>query len=328
LRKGAATAGFAVQDGAVGLGPKLALVLVYQPDGLALSVQAMCAHLVARGYAPFLVSNAPLSSVDRALLSPVCWRIMVRPNFGYDFGGYRDGILQLMAWDIAPDRLLVMNDSIWFPVVPQEGMLAQLEASSADLTGTILRDRGAERFLESYCYMIPAATFAHPAFVAFWRALRLTSNKYKVIRRGERGFSKAMRAAGMQIAGLYTKSDFLARMAAQPDGFLETTLRCSAPLTPRLEAARLAVLAARDKVDWRDRAMGHIQDTLAREQIYTAYPFAMTQFYAYPILKKSKDRAAVAWRRGFGRAVDTGDMSPLPAPFMGEVRCKTAADPL
>jgi hypothetical protein len=324
----AATAGFAVQNGDAVLGAKVALVLLYQPKGVGASTIAMCAHLVARGYAPFVVSNAPLSAQDWAQLAPVSWRVMVRPNFGYDFGGYRDGILQLMAWDIVPAHLLVMNDSIWFPVVPDERMLTQLETSSADLTGTILRERGAERFLESYCYMIPRGTYEHPAFVAFWRELRLTSNKYKVIRRGERGFSRAMIAAGLRVVGLYTTSDFLARMAVQTDEFLETTVRCSASVTPALEAARLAVLARRAEAGWRELALAHIAKTLAREQIYAAYPFAMAQFYDYPILKKSKDRAAVVWRRGYVRAVQNSDMPPPPPPFLEEVRCQTRADPL
>ena len=188
----AARAGFATYEGALAQSQKIALILVYQPDGVGAATIAMCAHLHARGFAPFVVSNAPLSPQDRVALGPVTWRMLERPNFGYDFGGYRDGIGQLLRWNLVPDHLLIFNDSIWFPLSPDETLLTELEASSADLTGTILRERGDELFLESYCYMIPRATFLHPAFQAFWRGLGLTSNKYKVIRRGERGFSRAM----------------------------------------------------------------------------------------------------------------------------------------
>ncbi len=95
-----------------------ALVLCWQPRGLAPSFLDMLDHLVTCGYAPFVVSNAPLSSADRQSLHPRIWRAVERPNFGYDFGGYRDGLFLLRRWGIRPDRLVILNDSIWFPLCP------------------------------------------------------------------------------------------------------------------------------------------------------------------------------------------------------------------
>ena len=299
LHDRAARAGFATHDGALAQRPKIALILIFQPKGVEAATIAMCAHLRARGYAPFVVSNAPLNLQDRAALSAVTWRMQERPNFGYDFGGYRDGILQLLHWDIVPERLLVFNDSIWFPLTPDETLLTELEASSADLSGTILRERGAERFLESYCYMISRATFSHPAFQAYWRGLALTSNKYKVIRRGERGFSRLMIAAGLKVAGLYTQDAFLSKVTAQDDGFLATMLRHSTHLDPMREANRQALLSDTGSVGWRVRVLDHVRATLAREQVYAAYPFAFVRLFNYPILKKSNDRSAKMWRRSY-----------------------------
>jgi len=324
----AARVGFSTHDGALAQGPKIALILVYQPNGVAPATIAMCAHLHARGYAPFVVSNAPLSPQDRTALAPVTWRMLERPNFGYDFGGYRDGILQLLRWNIVPDRLLIFNDSIWFPLTPNETLLTELEASSADLTGTILRERGAERFLESYCYMIPRATFLLPAFQAFWRDLALTSNKYKVIRRGERGFSRAMIAAGLSVVGLYTQAAFMAKVTAQNDGFLANMLRHSTHFDPMHEASRQALLSDAGSVGWRDRMLGQVRATLAREQVYAAYPYAFVQLFNYPILKKSNDRSAMMWRKAYLAAIEAGDLAPPSEPFLADLRCKTAADRL
>ena len=319
------TAGFPVAEGAVPLGAKVALVLIHQPKGLEQSLFSMCAHLVTRGYAPLIVSNAPLSDGDRAQLCKTAWRIMERPNFGYDFGGYRDGLWQLRKWGVTPDRLLILNDSIWFPLWPGETLLDTLEASEANLSGTILRERGEERFLESYCYMIPGKTVSNQAFWAYWDGLELTSNKYKVIRRGERGFSRAMRAAGLTLTPAFPYDAFFTALEAQDDTFLEKTLTYAAHAHEEYEAARQALLATRDP-DWRAQVLTHIRATIPREQPYSAYPYAMHRLLGYPILKRSNDRVAMLWRAAVLRAVTAGDLPAPQEPALTELRCKAEAD--
>ncbi|WP_322867191.1 rhamnan synthesis F family protein [Aquicoccus sp. G2-2] len=319
-------AGFPVHHGAVAQREKIALILIYQPDGVADSLILMCAHLVTKGYAPFIVSNTPLTMSDQNRLLAHAWRLLIRPNFGYDFGGYRDGIRQLARWDITPEHLLVLNDSIWFPLDPEETLISGLESSPADLTGTILRQRGEERFLESYCYMIPAKTVTKKAFQAYWNELQITSNKYKVIRRGERGFSRAMRAAGLMLAPIYPYEAFFEALGRQDDDFLKKTLLYAAHAHDEYEAARQTLLAETASPDWRDRALAHIRATIPREQPYSAYPFAMVRLFAYPILKMSNDHVAMLWRTAYLRAVEAGDLPPPIDPVRAELRCKIQAD--
>lgn len=319
-------AGFPVSNGAVPLGDKIALVLIYQPGALSDYLLAMCAHLVTRGYVPFIVSNTPLSAPDRARLSQTVWRTMERPNFGYDFGGYRDGLLQLRDWGLTPARLLILNDSILFPLWPDETLIDALETSEADLTGTILRERGDERFLESYCYMIPAKTFSNKAFWAYWNGLRLTSNKYKVIRRGERGFCRAMRDGGLTLAPALSYDMFFDALARQDDAFLERTLAYAAHAHDEFETALEPLLAAPRDRDWRDKALAHIRSTIPREQPYSAYPYAVHRLFHYPILKRSNDRVAMLWRAAFLRAVEAGDLEPPQEPFLSDLRCAAKRD--
>ncbi len=318
--------GFAWSEGDAPQSAKIALLLIYQPSGVAQSTRATCAHLVRRGYAPFIVSNAPLTPADHTLLNPVAWRIMERPNFGYDFGGYRDGIRQLDRWSITPERLLILNDSIWFPLRPGATLIDALERSEADLTGTILRERGQTCFLESYCYMIPGKTVSDMAFRAYWDGLKLTSNKYKVIRRGERGFSRAMIDAGLSLRGLFPYDGFLARLAEQDDSFLQKTLTYAAHSYAENAATTRALLADPTAPGWRDRALAHIAATLPREQPYSTYPFAMVRLYDYPILKKSNDRVARLWRAAYLRAIKARDLPAPNEPVLSELRCQVQAD--
>ncbi|MES2667506.1 MAG: rhamnan synthesis F family protein [Pseudomonadota bacterium] len=302
--------GFPLRDGQVALTEKIALVLIWQPRGIAQSTIDMCAHLAAQGYAPFVLSNAALTEDCHARLAPHVWRVMQRPNFGYDFGGYRDGLLQLRAWGIQPARLVILNDSIWFPLTEGCTLLHRMEATPGDVIGTVLRLRGEEQFLESYFFSIPASTLTHPAFDGFWRDLRLTSNKYKVIRRGERGFGRAMRAAGLTLTGLFGQDVFLHRIGAADDDLLRATLRHAAFVDPDL-AARARRLASDTGPDWRAQALGFVASSLQSGLFYSSYPVAAVRLMGYPVLKKSREPVSLVWRKAYLEAVETG---ALPAP--------------
>ena len=98
---------------------RIAVFLLYQPAGITDSTLASCRFLSECGFSVLAVSNAPVSTLDRQRLAPLLWRFMERPNFGYDFGGYRDAIHWLWRQHIEFDQLLLVNDSIWFPVQGQ-----------------------------------------------------------------------------------------------------------------------------------------------------------------------------------------------------------------
>lgn len=319
-------AGFPCVDGDVVPTGKIAIYLLFQPNGISDSTLLTCEHLRAAGYAPFIVSNAHLTDADKTRLSPHVWRMLERPNFGYDIGGYRDGIRQLIKWNVSPERLLIINDSIWFPTLDSNDLIASLEASDADLAGTILRERGEERFLESYLFHIPKPLFVSADFRDFWDQFQITSNKYKVIRRGERGFSAAMRAAGKTVLGQFSVPDFLESLSAQSADFIRKTIQYTAHNYEEYEADRQALLAESDAPDWRQKALDHIAASLPRENIYSAFPYAMVHLNGYPILKKSNDRVAVLWRAAYLAAVQAGDIPEPPAAIMRELMAKCATD--
>ncbi len=319
----AVAAGLPNMSGEIPLHDKVALLLVWQPRGLADSTLATCQWLVTAGYAPFVVSNAPLSEADRDRLSKVVWRALERPNFGHDFGGYRDGLSYLRRWDVSPDEVLILNDSVWLPVLPETDLLDRLDLHPAEVAGTVLRRRGEERFLESYLYRIRRPALEHPAFAAYWQQLRLTSNKYHVIRRGERGFSAAMRAAGLGVAGVYDDAGLLERIVAQDDDCLRLILRHAAHLDPRL-AADCARLAVDTGPEWRAQAHDHLRETLRKRMGYSTFPVAAVRLMHYPLLKKSGDSVAVAWRQAFLGAVEAGAVPRPPEPVLSELRTRDA----
>ena len=306
-----------VLEGGQGLGSRVAIFLLYQPRGLAPSTAHTCAFLASKGYAVLAVSNASLSAGDRARLAPHVWRIVERPNFGYDFGGYRDGIRLLRRWDVVPDPLLILNDSVWFPLDAETRAVEELEAHPADLAGAILRERGAERFLESYLYRIGDRLWRDAAFWRYWDGLALTSNKYHVIRRGERGFSAAVQAAGGTLGAIWPTADFADRLAREDEDFLRLSLRFAAYVDADLAAERDALLTGGGP-DWRDGVLDHVRRTLVKRQAYSSFPVAMSRLTGHTVLKKSGEPVSAAWRRAYAEAVRAGTLPPPAGPVAAE----------
>ena len=322
--------GFRVVNGAAELGSKVAIFLVYQPRGMSASAVATCRHLSERGYSVVLVANSPVSLADEQALGRWVWRFVERPNFGYDFGGYRDGIRLLWHWAVSPDSLIILNDSVWFPLDRNETMLASMEASSAGFLGALrhvdLPETDTEHagiFL-SYFFLIKRAVLTSDVFVNYWNSYVSTSNKYLTVRRGERGFSRTLFAAGVPSEGLYSKDRFMTAVEQQPAEFLRQTLVYGAYTDPALEQARDALLQTFTTSDsWRLQAIDHIRTVVNKRNFHSSFCFASIRLLGIPLLKKNKGELQVRMRRQYLRAVSAGDL-PAPEPaVLAEIEAST-----
>ena len=299
--------------------------MIFPEPVLPASTVALCENLSQAGFAPLVVSNAPLDPEDYARLVPHVWRLAVRPNLGHDFGGYRDGIRLLWEWKVTPERLLILNDSVWLLDNNAAGLVAALDAVEADVCGAILRERGDVRFLESYCYLLRRTALESPVFRAFWRDFRLTSNKYKVIRRGERGHSAALISGGLRLDAAFTNQAFMTRLANADDEWMDQVLRFAAFLTE--EDARGGEILRRERgaAGWREEVLAFAERLLEKGQFYSLFPLAARDA-GYPFLKRSGDRVAKLWRRACLEATNAGAMPP-PTPIVrAELEARVAQD--
>lgn len=82
-------------NGAAPLQREVAIYLIYPGRGILASHLFMLRELQREGISPIVVSNLPLRHQDRDRLLDTATLIIERPNVGYDFGGYRDGILDI-----------------------------------------------------------------------------------------------------------------------------------------------------------------------------------------------------------------------------------------
>ncbi len=199
---------------------KIAIFLIFPEYGVQDSHLHSLRYLVENGYSPLVVSNLPLTAVDLTRLKPLAWQIMQRQNFGYDFGGYRDAVLDLESDLPKLDRLVFLNDSSWFPLAGKANWLKMAEDSGKDVYGAEqhrsvdlaaqdqARDDQKTRppYFASYAISLGANVLRDHRFFQFWRNLRLSNGKGRTVRRGEHGHSHWLRSRGFTCDAL-SKND-------------------------------------------------------------------------------------------------------------------------
>ena len=197
--------------------PRVAVYLLFQPEGLSQSTYVACEYLVRKGFAPMVVSNAPINRADRERLKALTWQVVQRPNYGYDFGGYREGILQLAELDCHPDELILVNDSIWFPFPAFCDPIDAVRSEKAGLVGLLSAEDKRSRivlgiarppFICSFFLFFRREAIDNPAFARFWSNYRYSNSKYKTIRRGERGLTYALSSAGVECRSVMNRARF------------------------------------------------------------------------------------------------------------------------
>lgn len=182
-------------NGEIPWSSRVAVFLIHQPNGVMESIINTCKYLIRNGYACLIVSNGQLSEIDKIRIRSVVAHLIVRPNFGYDFGGYQEAILWMYKSNMKIDRLLILNDSIWFPIFSESTFLSDMERSGADIVGALSAQRGSKQrhqrklFYASFMLMFSGKVWSSFMFRNFWKNYRQTSSKSTTIKNGERKLS-------------------------------------------------------------------------------------------------------------------------------------------
>jgi hypothetical protein len=329
------------QAGAVAAQGKVAVFLIYQPKGVPPSVFLTLDYLIRCGYSPLIVMNSPILPADAGRLRETSWLLTARPNFGYDFGGYRDGLRVLRETGHMPERLIVMNDSVWFPMQgdPIPELEARLDAGSLDAVG-LNQDQKVRyhkdgtyhfetRQLESYFFLFSRTCVESTAFASFWTAYRMSSKKAYTIKHGEIGFSGHMMRSGARFEGVMLRSKFLAAIEDCDAQFLRTSLEYAAYADDSYRTERDDLLAQfSDGEAWRQSALAHIRKNALRRPFTTSFCYAADRLFGTMYLKKNSQTYFHEMRRNYLRAVRNGlIVAPAPEILAELARMVASHDP-
>lgn len=291
-----------VTDGERPVQKDIAVFLIFQPKGLLPSLFHTLEHLNAKGYAVMLVSNHSLSEQEQAQLAPHCWKLMQRPNYGYDFGGYRDAILHLLANQPLPETLLVMNDSMWFPLYQDADVLDRFRTQENDIYGFVVSEyemaRDPEIHIQSYMFTFRKEAMERPEFRRFWRFLTVSSNKQMVIRTCEKRMTTILYNLGFTYGAEHRFSDVTDAISGLSDPDLEKVLRYQIEIGTRKAKPLEEILAGKDQdPDWRDKAMAFLDTQLFGKYLLLAHPDVLIGKLKAPLMKKDKMRNYAVQRR-------------------------------
>ncbi|MDZ4089374.1 MAG: rhamnan synthesis F family protein [Tabrizicola sp.] len=214
--------------GAFPLTDRVAVFVVFQPRGVPASVHFTVDHLRQNGFSVLVVSNGQLRLEDRATLAERASLVLERPNVGYDFGGYRDGIRYLWSLNHSLSRLVLMNDSTWFPLRSSDDSLARMEALGADLAGHIYKiEDEADRYqdhVESHLLMISRDFFNSEEFRRFWTDYRMSDFRSTTIGYGEKGFTQMALRSCRDVATLMSREWLLSTLRGLDEVHVRTVL--------------------------------------------------------------------------------------------------------
>lgn len=194
--------------GSIGDAPEMAVYVIYPLNGVQASHIHVLDEMRAQKIAPLVVSNLPLSEDERAQLAARSTMVLERPNVGYDFGGYRDGILELAPKLAGLERLWILNDSCW--MVPQPtSWFEDARGMGVDFVGAASNygmPRSPVRGLHdtnwsyssshrnyhhaSFALGMAQAVLREPSFLRFWSRLDIRDSKKHTVRRGEIGLTQ------------------------------------------------------------------------------------------------------------------------------------------
>ena len=130
-----------------------------------------------------------------------------RPNVGYDFGAWKDGLATLDRGDY--DEIVCVNDSVYGPLFDLAPAFDDPRTAAADLWGMVLSEQPTGRdgpripHLQSWFFAMRRPLLGSAWFDTFWSTVEPAPTKREIVERFEIGLSRSAVEAGFQIAGLY-----------------------------------------------------------------------------------------------------------------------------
>lgn len=284
---------------------EMSVLLIYQPKGLLDSTIWQLGWMSRQGISAVVVSNTALSDADRDRLRALAYLVVERPNVGYDFGGYREGVMQVHEHGLRPRALYVMNDSMWFPLSEDSDAIERARAAPEDVWGLFvdldwrhrLTGNLAGAHVQSYFFRFSERVLADPRFWTYWRKMSLISAKRIVIKLRELRLANYFAGLGYSVGGLHSWAevrDYLLNL--QDEARMDAILRHQCTVR-KGDAEKIEPLLAQGlpALEIRDR----LHDEIARTNIFlfstALHPFVMMDL-GFPFLKKQGVPIMVAKR--------------------------------
>lgn len=173
-------------------GQKIFLIALYQSGTLRPDVVDLLKEAKQLGAYVLGVNTLCLSNETEIEQYFDCY--IERPNFGRDFGSYKVGFNHIYRrnWDKYSERLILLNDSVFFSRIGLKDFLSKLFESEKEVAGAT-ENFEIEHHIGSFCISISNKVLVSQKMKVFWKNYKLSDVRPKVIKHGEIALSKVLR---------------------------------------------------------------------------------------------------------------------------------------
>lgn len=195
---------------------KICIFILYQKHDIPNSVITQLSWIKKLGYSTHIISHTPLNINQIEKLTLLSFKITIRPNIGYDFGGYKYGILDfLKTYKNDSTRLLMANDSVFFPIQDPTELYSDIDNAENDFW-SFSENWEIHHHLPSFFLVFKPAAFKHKNFQKFWKNYIPFSNRKHAINKGEVKLTFRLKKGGLTPGVALTVSNILEKLRAIP----------------------------------------------------------------------------------------------------------------
>jgi len=146
--------------------------------------------------------------------------IYIRDNYGFDFGAYKDTLIDFMGWDKIHeyDELVLLNDTCYGPLFPFEVMFSEMDNRNVDFWGIteVEQIKSEEYFIpyhiSSYFFVFRKSLLLSKEFMSYWTNLEYPTTLDLLVNACELGLTKYFTDYGYKCGSYVDCSPFSGNM--------------------------------------------------------------------------------------------------------------------
>jgi hypothetical protein len=177
------------------------LFVVYAKQSVPAFIETLL-QAIGRSRINLVIStNARITKEQRDALLDKCNLLIERVDLGRDFGGYRDGIRVLRRRCSNIERLILLNDSLFYFENGLDALVGGLDGEHDVIGMTEVFEH--HYHIGSYAISVSRAVLQNPQFQRYWKKYRPIPTRRWSIHKGEVGLTRMLMKAGFKPHILY-----------------------------------------------------------------------------------------------------------------------------
>jgi hypothetical protein len=177
------------------------LFVVYAKQSVPVFIETVL-KAIGRSHLNLVIStNARITEEQRDVLLDKCNLLIERVDLGRDFGGYRDGIRILQRRCNNIERLILLNDSLFYFENGLDALIGGLDGEHDVIGMTEVFEH--HYHMGSYAISVSRAVLQNPRFQRYWKRYRPIPTRRWSIHKGEVGLTRMLMKAGFKPHILY-----------------------------------------------------------------------------------------------------------------------------